>query len=281
MKWQSGIKLGLFSYSYHLAFGAHEVFTPSKRMTLFEFMDKAKDMGLDGIQIDAMHLQSHDDEHLASLRSYSEACGLYLEYGITGIAEEHLLRHLEIAKCLGASVMRTYLGFNPRAENVNVPHEVERAAIALNAVKNKAQLYGVQIAVENHCDLTTDELLGLMTMVNSPNVGVCVDLGNFMIHLENPVDSVKKLVPYIVSTHFKDYAFSMENWGFKAYGVALGHGAIDLRAILRILIDEAHLDRITLEIPVEQEATEALTLKKEDDLVRASVIYAREVLGIK
>jgi sugar phosphate isomerase/epimerase len=280
MKQQSGIKLGLFSYSYHLAFGAHDVFTPSKKMNLYQFMDMAQEMGLDGIQIDAMHLQSVDDEYLTHLRSYAEACGLYLEYGITGIAEEHLLRHLEIAKRLGASVMRTYLGFNPRAENVNVPHEVERAAMALNAVKHTAHLYGVKIAVENHCDLTTDELLGLMKMVSSPNVGVCVDLGNFMIHLENPVESVKKLAPYIVNTHFKDYAFSMENWGFKAYGVALGDGAIDLRTILDILIDEAHLDRITLEIPVEQEATEALTLKKEDDLVRRSVIYAREVLGI-
>jgi sugar phosphate isomerase/epimerase len=280
MKRQQDIKLALFSYSYHLAFGAHEVFTPSKKMNLYQFIDMAKDMCLDGIQIDAMHLQGYDDEYITNLRSYSEACGLYLEYGITGVTEEHLLRHLEIAKHLGASLMRTYLGFNPRAENVDALQEVERAAIALNAVKDKAQSYGVQIAVENHCDLTTDELIGLMTRVDSPTVGVCVDLGNFMIHLENPVDSIKKLVPYIISTHFKDYAFSMENWGFKAYGVALGDGVIDLRTILDILIDDAHLDRITLEIPVEQEATEALTLKKEDDLVRTSVKYAREVLGI-
>lgn len=271
----------MFSYSYHLAFGAHDVFTPSKKMDLYEFIDTAKKMGLDGIQIDAMHLQGDDNNYIAALRSYSEVHGLYLEYGITGIDEEHLLRHLEIAKRLGASVMRTYLGFNPRAANVSVPHEIERAALALNAVKHQAQLYGVKIAVENHCDLTTDELLGLMTRVNSPNIGVCVDLGNFMIHLENPVDSVKKLAPYIVNTHFKDYAFSMENWGFKAFGVALGDGVIDLKAILDILIDEAHLDRITLEIPVEQEATEALTLKKEDDLIQRSVTYAREVLGIK
>ncbi len=281
MKTRSDIKLGLFSYSYHLAFGAHEVFTPSKRMTLYQFMDKAKEMGLDGIQIDATHLQSTGSEYIDRLKSYAGAHGLYLEYGITGIAEEHLLGHLEIAKRLGASVMRTYIGFNPRDKNVVVPEEVEHAVVALNAVKHKAQLYGVRIAVENHCDLTTDELLGLITRVNSPNIGVCVDLGNFMIHLENPEDSVRKLAPYIVNTHFKDYAFSMENWGFKAFGVALGDGAIDLETILDILIDEAHLDRIMLEVPVEQEATEEATLKKEDDMVRKSVLYAKEVLGLK
>jgi sugar phosphate isomerase/epimerase len=281
MNTSSGIKLGLFSYSYHLAFGAHEVFTPSKKMNLYEFMDKAKEMGLDGIQIDAIHLQSDDKRYLDSLKGYAEDQGFYLEYGITGIAEEHLLGHLEIAKRLGASVMRTYIGFNPRQKNVVVQEEVESAVLALNAVKHKAQSHGVRIAVENHCDLTTDELLGLIKKVDSPNIGVCVDLGNFMIHLENPVESVRKLAPYIVNTHFKDYAFSMENWGFKAFGVALGDGAIDLRAILNILVNEAHLDRIMLEVPVEKEANEEATLKKEDDFVRQSVLYARETLGIR
>jgi sugar phosphate isomerase/epimerase len=281
MNTSSGIKLGLFSYSYHLAFGAHEVFTPTKKMNLYEFMDNVKEMGLDGIQIDAIHLQSNDKQYLDSLKSYAEDHGLYLEYGITGIAEEHLLRHLEIAKHLGASVMRTYIGFNPRQAHVVVQEEVDRAALALNAVKHTAQSHGVRIAVENHCDLTTDELLGLIKKVDSPNVGVCVDLGNFMIHLENPVDSVRKLAPYIINTHFKDYAFSMENWGFKAFGVALGDGAIDLRAILNILVNEAHLDRIMLEVPVEKEANEEATLKKEDDFVRQSVLYARETLGIR
>ena len=275
------LKLALFSYSYHLAFGAHEVFQPKVKMDLYQLLDKAKLMGLDGIQIDPVHLRSYEDEYIDSLRAYARERELYLEYGITGVEEAHLLRHLEVAKRLGAAVMRTYIGFNPRDNRIDIQHEVDSAVKALNGVKDAAERNGIKIAVENHCDLKTDELRDLIERVDSPFVGVCVDLGNFMIHLENPVESVRKLAPYIVNTHFKDYAFSMENWGFKAFGVALGDGVIDLKSILSILVEDSRLDRITLEIPVEKEATEEETLRKEDNVVRTSVRYAREVLAIR
>ena len=275
------LELGLFSYSYHLAFGAHEVFRPQVKMNLFEFMGRAAEMGLDGVQLDAAHLESTDDAYIDRLRSAAAEHGLYLEYGITGVDGAHLRRHLEIAARLEAAMMRTYLGFNPREKSVIIKDEVEAAVRALDAVAPQAQSLGVRIAVENHCDLTTDALLDLIQRVGSPSVGVCADLGNFMIHLENPVESVRKLAPFIINTHFKDYAFTMENWGFKAFGVALGDGMIDLQAILEILVTESRLDRIMLEVPVEKEATEDATLAKEDDFVRRSVLYARDVLGIR
>jgi sugar phosphate isomerase/epimerase len=130
-------------------------------------------------------------------------------------------------------------------------------------------------------------LLSVIHAVNDPYVGVCPDLGNFMINLENPTKSVKKLAPYIITTHFKDYNMEMCNWGFKSYGVALGDGMIDLKAILKILVKDAKLDRIMLEIPVEKASfpnglvDDKTSLAREDDFMRRSVIYARDVLKIK
>lgn len=178
---------------------------------------------------------------------------------------------------LGSPILRTYIGFNPR-EVEDVQKEVDYALAQLDQVKPRAEEYNIKIAIENHCDLKTEELLDLVQQANSPYVGVCVDLGNFMIHLENPTESVKLLAPYIYSTHFKDYASEMMNWGFKTFGVPLGKGSIDLKAIVDILINESKLDRIMLELPVEKEATEAATLKKEDDCVAESVAYARNIL---
>ncbi|SHH60360.1 sugar phosphate isomerase/epimerase family protein [Clostridium grantii] len=277
------LELGLFSYSYHLAFGAHDVFTPkeTKKMDIFSFMDRVKELGFDGIQIDPMHLESYKEDYLNKVLNYAKNKGFYLEYGTTGVEENHLFTQLEIAKKLESPILRTYIGFDPMGENVDPKKEVENAILVLNKVKEKAAEYNIKIAIENHCDLTTDELVELVKEINSPYVGVCVDLGNFMIHLEDPVVSVKKLAPYIFSTHFKDYAFSMENWGFKSFGVALGKGVIDLEAVLNILIEDSKLDKIMLELPVEKCLTEEATLKKEDDIVVESVKYAREVLGIK
>ena len=147
-------------------------------------------------------------------------------------------------------------------------------------MKDQAEAYGAKIAVENHCDATTDELLGIMKTVNSPNVGVCVDPGNFMIYLENPVDSIIKLAPYVFTTHLKDYAVSMENYGFKYFGVPLGEGVIDLHSIVRMLRDQVGLEYIVLEVPVEKENYEQATIAKEDDFVRRSLKYAHEQLGL-
>lgn len=274
------LKLGLFSYSYHLAFGKHEIFSPSHKMDLFEYMDCCKEMGLDGIQIDPQHLESSDDDYLNKIVQYANKCGFYIEYGTTGVEEQHLLKQLEIAKKLTSPILRTYIGFNPHDKGVDPQKEVAHALDVLNKIKSIAEEYEIKIAIENHCDLTTDELLSLIKAIDSPYVGVCVDLGNFMIHLENPTESVKKLAPYIIDTHFKDYNSSMENWGFKTYGVPLGEGKIDLFSILDILVNESGLDRIMLEIPVEPEGTEEETLKKEDETVRKSVLYARNVLKI-
>lgn len=280
MQKTKNLKLGLFSYSYHLAFGKHDIFKSSQKMDLFEYMVRCKEMGLDGIQIDPTHLESYDDGYLQKIVQRANEYGFYIEYGTTGVEEQHLLKQLEIAKKLTSPILRTYIGFDPHEKGVDPDKEVAHALDVLNKVKSTAEEYCIKIAIENHCDLTTDELLSLIKEINSPYVGVCVDLGNFMIHLENPAESVKKLAPYIIDTHFKDYNSSMQNWGFKTFGVPLGDGKIDLFSILDTLVNVSKLDRIMLEIPVEPQGTEEETLKKEDDTVRKSVIYAREVLHI-
>ena len=201
-------------------------------MDLFRFMDRAVELGLDGIQIDPMHLERTDPDYLAQIVAYAGQRNLYIEYGTTGIEAGHLLEQPRIAHELGSPILRTYIGFNPR-EVADVRQEVTYALAQLEQVKPRAEEYRIKIAIENHCDLKTDELLDLVQRANSPFIGVCVDLGK---------------------------------------------GSIDLKAIADILINESKLDRIMLELPVEKEATEAATLKKEDDCVVESVAYARNVL---
>ena len=227
-----------------------------------------------------MHLAQTDEKYLNKVVAYAKERNLYIEYGTTGIEAQHLLEQLRIAHQLGSPILRTYMGFNPR-EVKDVKQEVAYALTQLELVKGYAQECGIKIAIENHCDLKATELLELVQKADSPYIGVCVDLGNFMIHLENPTESVKLLAPYIYSTHFKDYASEMMNWGFKTFGVPLGKGSIDLEAILDILINESGLESIMLELPVEKEDSEDSTLQKEDDCVKESVEYARNVLLYK
>ena len=62
--------------------------------------------------------------------------------------------------------------------------------------------------------------------------------------------------------------------------MALGDGTIDLLRALELIRGKSNLDRLILEIPVEEERDEAATLEKEDDFIQRSVGYARDVLKI-
>ncbi len=275
----SELKLGLFSYSYRMAFGSHDV-KPREPITLFEYIAHVHQLGFDGIQIDLTHLASHDPAYLKELRSAAAERNLFVEYGSAYVAADTIVKELQIASLLGAPLMRTFMGFSRFERGTDVAGETSRAVALLRSLAPQAADLGIRIALENHCDATTPELQQVIERVGSPSVGVCVDLGNFMIHLENPVEAVRQLAPYIINTHFKDYDMKMENWGFKSYGVALGEGVIDLKAALDILVNEAHLDRIMLEIVSEPQATETETLALEEANVRRSSQFAREVLGI-
>lgn len=275
------MKLGLDSYSYHLAFGAHPDFTPSQKMDLFQFMDRVKELGLDGFQIDPMHLVSQKDSYLREILAYSKEKNLFLEYGTMGIEADWLMNELDTCAKLESTILRTFIGFDRYDKKINIHLEIESAIEHLNKVKNRAAELNIKIAIENHGDVSSDELVDIVEKVASPNVGICLDLGNALVTFEDPLEAAKKMAPYTFTTHFKDYAIKMTNYGFKVCGAALGNGNIDLRAALKILTEKTNLDKIILEIPVEAESEEQTALKKEDTIVLKSVEYARDMLNIR
>lgn len=275
------MKLGLDSYSYHLAFGAHPDFSPSKKMNLFQFIERVKQLGLDGFQIDPMHLESKDEIYFREILNYAKEKNLFLEYGAMGIDADYLSNELDICVKLESPVLRTFVGFNRYSRDTNIDVEIEKVINNLTKVKSKAESLQVKIAVENHGDLNSDELISVVQKVNSPNVGICLDVGNTLMTFEDPVFAVGKMAPFAFTTHFKDYKINLTNYGFKVHGVALGEGNIDLISITKILNRKTKLNHIILELPVEAEKDEISTLKKEDKIVRKSVYYAKEILNIK
>jgi sugar phosphate isomerase/epimerase len=116
--------------------------------------------------------------------------------------------------------------------------------------------------------------------VDSPWVGICLDVGNPLLTLEEPLPAVAKMIPHAFTTHVKDYALEQTNYGAKITGVALGDGCIDLPAVLKVIRTRSPLDRIILEIPVEARpgASAREVLVREDDCVRRSVQRARKLL---
>jgi sugar phosphate isomerase/epimerase len=115
----------------------------------------------------------------------------------------------------------------------------ESSFLALKRAAPVAARVGVKLAVENHKDWRADELIALLKRVGNDHIGVCLDTGNSMALLEDPMEVVEALAPWTYSTHFKDMAVEDSSEGFLLAEVPFGTGVLDLPRIVS-LIKAAH-----------------------------------------
>ncbi len=91
------------------------------------------------------------------------------------------------------------------------------------------------LAIENHKDYRAGELLDLLQRLDSRHVGVCVDTGNSIALLEDPLEVVRTLAPRAFTVHLKDMAVAEYEDGFLLAEVPLGEGFLDLPKMIELL----------------------------------------------
>jgi sugar phosphate isomerase/epimerase len=161
------------------------------------------------------------------------------------------------ASRVGARVLRTVLLNTRRYETFDTAAGFRKwlddAYRSLAAVQPVLTEYKLRLAVENHKDLRSDEFLALLKRLGSPRVGICVDFGNNLALLEDPLEVVTAYAPLAFSTHVKDIAVEEYEDGFLMAEVPLGQGILDLPkmfAVLRRARPEVYLNplRFNLEM---------------------------------
>jgi sugar phosphate isomerase/epimerase len=275
------MQLGLHTYSYHLAFGCHPHFQPRKPINIFDFIDRVVEFHLDGFQIDPLHLESNDPRYLEQVRRRIENHDLFVAYGASGLNPVEIERGVDICRALGAEVFRTSIGFDRSSPRASVKEELKTAKLKIQAVLGLLEKSGVKLALENHGDVTSNEMVELVEELDSPHVGICLDVGDSVFVMEDPLQALLIMLPHAFLIHFKDYGLSMTQYGCKICGTPLGRGILPLKEMLHFIRMENTVDRLILEIPVEAEEDETKTLKKEDQAVRESVAFCDEALGVR
>jgi len=113
------------------------------------------------------------------------------------------------------------------------------------SVRSEARDLGVRIALENHAgDMQAFEVRTIIEESGKDFVGSCLDTGNPMWVMEDPLVSLEVLGPYVLTTHVRDSVVYEHARGAAAQWVALGDGTIDLRkfvARLRVLAPKANM----------------------------------------
>jgi sugar phosphate isomerase/epimerase len=291
--------LGLHTYSFYLhgvgqAWADFELPWP-RQMSTYELFDEAVRMGLDGLHLDDGVLERLDKSYLQEVCAASQERGLYLEYNFSmdlggmGIGSQHDLDEaIATAQTLGSDIVKVSMDLKrPRPVSASRFHpdvmaQMKSFATYLKTITPAAENAGIRIAVENHCDSFSEEILWLLDLVDSPVVGACVDTVNALMVMEDPMQAIENLAPRAFTNHFKDDRIEFQRHGFKLTGAAVGEGDIDMERAYEIIKNRSTMRRINIETEMEiplESVEEALRMEKET--VERSIRYCREVLGIK
>src|SRR5262249_40901907 len=147
---------------------------------------RARQLGVAGVSLESCFLPS-DDDFLRTLGDALDSWGLERVWawghpnglcsGTNRAAARDLIAHLGQARKIGAKVMRI-VGGSRRTRPASFAVHRRRLGGMLRKLLPAAEDHGVVMALENHIDLTADEMTDLMTSIDSPWLGVCLDTAN-------------------------------------------------------------------------------------------------------
>ncbi len=139
------------------------------------------------------------------------------------------------ARLLDAKIIR--LGLSPVLEGsrnawgvqwFELQHSIRES---LGSFAPRAEAEGRILAVENHQDFGSEELLGFCQEFGSA-MGITLDTGNTFPVGEAPIDFVRRVAPLVRHVHLKDYRVQFTDEGYRLIRCAIGDGAVPLQAML-------------------------------------------------
>lgn len=242
------------------------VWTGQARLSLPDFLRKAKALGFGGVMLMAKrpHLSvlDHDPESCGDLRRLLRELKLevaclagYTDFGLGSERPDIPVREMQIhyvdslarlARVLDCSLIRVFTTY----DNLRTPYDQQWTA-CVSSLKECARLtapLGVTIGIQNHHDTAVhfETLFDLLEEINEPNCKAMFDAWAPALQGVDLEAAVRKMAPYIVHTTVADYVrrprfryqpplvnYTRETDAVRA--VPIGEGFIDYRTFFRTL----------------------------------------------
>ena len=204
-----------------------------------ELMEHCHKIGAGGVQV---MVKDWTSDFAKRVRDKREKLGLYLEGSIAvpGKAEDVPMFEQEVvnAKEAGAKIVRTVTSGGRRYEIFHSSEDVQefkrKALASLQLAEPVLRKHKMKLAIENHKDWRADELVAAVQQLKSEWIGVTLDFGNSIALMEDPMQVVEKLVPYVFTTHVKNMGVEEYTDGFLLSEVSLGKGFLDIPKIVAL-----------------------------------------------
>ncbi len=227
-------------------------------------LDYAAELSLDVVLFSDLKVyESHEKSYLRRLKSKADDLGIEIHVGTGGICpttprvikdygspEEHLRLAIRVAKELGSPVIRCFLGGrNERLGEGGIFRHIRSTAEVCRRVRSDALNAGVKLAIENHAgDMQAWELVALIEEGGPATVGATIDSGNATWTLEDPVENLKILGPYAISSGIRDSMVWEYDEGVRVQWTALGEGCVDFERYMDLFAELCPQTPVILEI---------------------------------
>jgi len=207
------------------------------------FLEYCHNLGAGGIQLE---IGKREEAYASRLRRQAQDWDMFVEACIRLPRDQADLERFEAevvtAKNAGVTVIRVVVpsqGSGRRYEaydSADAFRETRaRGRRMLELAEPVVARHRIRLAVENHKDERIAERLETLKAISSEYVGACVDTGNDISFLEDPMAVVEAYAPWAFSVHLKDMAVREYEDGFLLAEVPLGEGVLDLPKVVETI----------------------------------------------
>ncbi len=186
-------------------------------MTMEDFIRKAVELDIDGVDMTTYYYKSTEPAYLASLRHLAyqngvmfsgAACGVSMVSADAAARTQSLMdikKFVDVADRLGAPHLRVFAGKLPSgaSEKEAVGWVVETMKAACDYSGER----GITLGIEDHSGISqrADVCLEIMRQVNSPYAGINLDITHFVpTATEDGYAQIEACIPYATNTHIRE-----------------------------------------------------------------------------
>lgn len=219
--------------------------------TALEFLQLAHARGFGGVQ--AALPQDFTLDYLKNVREFCSKSGTYWEL-LAPLPEDDpapFERLVKAGKEAGAECIRSVCLSGRRYETFRSMEDwkefVRRSHRRLALAVPVAEKHRLPLGIENHKDWTAQEMPEIFRKYSSEYFGACIDFGNNLSLLDEPMELIEALAPWVINTHIKDMGVEEYADGFLLSEVPLGKGIVDLKRALSLLRSKRPGVRFTMD----------------------------------
>ncbi|MEH6578033.1 MAG: TIM barrel protein [Amphritea sp.] len=224
------IPLFAHAYAFHLNFRFNKIDIEG----LLQF---AHDHQLSGIKIhlddgEAFSLRHCDNIRLGELKQLVQRLGLEVHLEVSSTDLPELREATRIGRALAATSIRCYPRYEGRVSEI-----IDWTIRDLSELRQLDPDGCFRFTLEQHEDLTGEELVRIVEAVGNPNLKLLFDFANMLNAYERPLDALQVMAPHISDVHIKDAIVVEEQSGWGHQACRSGEGELpQVRLLLELLL---------------------------------------------